>query len=93
MLICFKHKIMENGVLGKALIDFERIVREVSGSSYSQGEKQGRLNATEEYKQELQSEFERFATTYVIQEFSDCHTLADFQDKLKWIVAANCQYM
>lgn len=84
---------MENTVLGKALIDFEKIVREVSESSYSKGEKEGRINGVEEYKQEIESEFERFATNYAIEQFSDCRTFADFQDKLKWIVATNCQYM
>lgn len=84
---------MDNVTKGKAIVDFEKIILNIDEVAYNAGEKQGRVNGVEEYKQEIEQDFEKYATSYVIQQFSDCQTLSDFQDKIKWIVARNCNFL
>lgn len=73
---------MNTETKGKAIIDFKKIILNVNEVAFNEGEKSGRKNGIEEYKQEIEREFEKRSTEYCVSQFSDCKTLADFQTKL-----------
>lgn len=84
---------MKTETKGKALLDFEKIIKDVHDAAFDDGEKTGRKNEADEMEQGMELEFERRNTEYVVSEFADCHTLADFQDKLKWIALRSYNFL
>ncbi len=84
---------MKNEVKGKAIVDFEKIILNVHEVAYNEGEKKGRENSVEEYKQEQEREQEKFATNYVVEQFTDCKTLPEFQDKLREITNRSYNFL
>jgi len=81
---------MKNEVKGKALVDFEKIIKEVNVAAYDDGH-------TEGYKQGLEDipdgYIEKLNTEYTVKQFSECVTLSDFQDKLKEITNRSYNFM
>ncbi len=70
---------MNTETKGKAIIEFEKIIVNISKTEYDRGEKDGRKNGVEEYTQGLERDFEKYATEYTVLQFSDCKTLPAFR--------------
>ena len=77
----------------KAIVNFEKIIDEVYQSGVTDGEKQGRENQSIEFEQSMETEFEKRNADFVVEKFSDCKTLEDFQEAYKWIFITHCNYM
>lgn len=82
---------MNTTVKGKAIVDFEKIIAEV----YEAGKKEGDENGYKRGKEEIieDSEFKKFAADFVVEKFTDCKTLADFQDTYKLIFITHLNHM
>lgn len=84
---------MNNETKGRAIVDFEKIILNVHEAAWNEGEKKGRKNQADEFEQSMDIEFEKHATEYTVKQFTDCHTLADFQEKLKEITSRSYNFM
>jgi len=85
---------MTNNVKGKAIVDFEKIIAEIHSSGYDEGFKEGKKKGEQQYEEDVNAgSFEKICTEYVVDQFADCKTLQDFQDKLKEITLRSFNFM
>jgi hypothetical protein len=91
---------MKTETRGRALADFEKIIREVYDRGYSEGFVEGKeVGDNEGYEHGLEDAFddesacEKINTQYVVEKFSDCKTLGDFQGVFNEIYNQSLNYL
>lgn len=70
--------------------DIESLIDEVHQFGYDEGIDQGRYDYESETPQVNE---EKVGVDYCVDAFSECHTLVDFQDKLKEITLRSYNFM
>lgn len=84
---------MKNEVKGKAIVDFEKIIKNVHDEAFDEGHTVGHEAGKSEAEQEFETDQEKRNTEYVTAQFADCKTLSDFQEKYNEIRNRSYNFM